>query len=65
MVKVVRELREVGKTQIDPVKPIMPAGFLPGDAERGIYGLGGSLGVMVATGVNPALGYLAIADQRI
>ena len=62
MVKVVRELKDVAKTQIDPVKPIMPEGTFLGTAERGIYGLGGSVGVMAATGVNPALGYLAIAD---
>ena len=62
MVKVVRELKELAKTQIDPIKPIMPEGTWLGTAERGIYGLGGSLGVMAATGVNPALGLLAIAD---
>ena len=64
MVKVVRELRDVAKTQIDPIKPIMPEGTFLGTAERGAYGLGGSIGFMAATAVNPALGFMAIADQE-
>ena len=40
----VRELKDLAKTQIDPIKPIMPEGTWLGDAERGIYGLAGSAG---------------------
>jgi len=66
MTKVVRELRDVAKNGIDPIKPITPEGkFISwATAERGIYGLAGSIGYMAAAGINPVLGTLAIAGDE-
>lgn len=66
MTQVVRELKEVAKTGIDPIKPIFPEGkFLSkGTIERGVYGLAGSLGYMAATAVNPMLGVAAMYGEE-
>ena len=57
--KVVRELRNVAKTGVDPIRPVLEENSFWGTAERGAYGLAGSLPLMGATAVNPFLGALA------
>ncbi len=57
--KVVRELRNVAKTGVDPIRPVLEEKSFWGTAERGAYGLSGSIPLMGATAVNPYLGVLA------
>lgn len=57
--KVVRELRNVAKTGVDPIRPVLEEDSFWGTAERGAYGLSGSIPLMGATAVNPFLGVLA------
>lgn len=57
--KVVRELRNVAKTGVDPIRPVLEEKSFWGTAERGAYGLAGSIAPMAATAVNPFLGALA------
>jgi hypothetical protein len=57
--KVVRELRNVAKTGVDPIRPVLEENSFWGTAERGAYGLSGSIPLMGATAVNPFLGVLA------
>lgn len=57
--KVVRELRNVAKTGVDPIRPVLEENSFWGTAERGAYGLAGSIAPMAATAVNPFLGALA------
>lgn len=57
--KVVRELRNVAKTGVDPIRPVLEENSFWGTAERGAYGLSGSIPLMGATAVNPYLGVLA------
>ena len=57
--KVVRELRNVAKTGVDPIRPVLEENSFWGTAERGAYGLAGSIPLMGATAVNPFLGVLA------
>jgi hypothetical protein len=57
--KVVRELRNVAKTGVDPIRPVLEEDSFWGTAERGAYGLAGSIPLMGATAVNPYLGVLA------
>ena len=57
--KVVRELRNVAKTGVDPIRPVLEENSFWGTAERGAYGLAGSIPLMGATAVNPYLGVLA------
>lgn len=57
--KVVRELRNVAKTGVDPIRPVLEEDTFWGTAERGAYGLAGSIPLMGATAVNPYLGVLA------
>jgi len=57
--KVVRELRNVAKTGVDPIRPVLEENSFWGTAERGAYGLAGSIPLMGATAVNPFLGALA------
>ncbi len=57
--KVVRELRNVAKTGVDPIRPVLAEDTFWGTAERGAYGLAGSIPLMGATAVNPYLGVLA------
>ena len=57
--KVVRELRNVAKTGVDPIRPVLEEDSFWGTAERGAYGLSGSIPLMGATAVNPYLGVLA------
>lgn len=62
MVNVVRELQDVAINQIQPTEPYFPKSgiFSLGTLERGVHGIGGSLGWIAATAVNPVLGGLAI-----
>jgi hypothetical protein len=60
---VIRELRNAAKTQVDPIRPVNEGGFL-GAAERGAYGLAGSLGIMVPVALNPVLGVMAYQAQE-
>ena len=57
--KVVRELRNVAKTGVDPIRPVLEENSFWGTAERGAYGLAGSIAPMAATAVNPFLGVIA------
>ena len=57
--QVVRELRNVAKTGVDPIRPVMEKGSFMGAVEGGVYGVGGSLGFLGATAVNPFLGVAA------
>ena len=57
--KVVRELRNVAKTGVDPIRPVLEEKSFWGTAERGAYGLAGSIPLMGATAVNPFLGVIA------
>jgi len=57
--KVVRELRNIAKTGVDPIRPVLEQDSFWGTAERGAYGLAGSIPLMGATAVNPYLGVLA------
>lgn len=57
--KVVRELRNVAKTGVDPIRPVLEEKSFWGTAERGAYGLSGSIPLMGATAVNPFLGVIA------
>lgn len=57
--KVVRELRNVAKTGVDPIRPVLEEDTFWGPAERGAYALAGSIPLMGATAVNPYLGVLA------
>ena len=57
--KVVRELRNVAKTGVDPIRPVLEEKSFWGTAERGAYGLAGSIAPMAATAVNPFLGVIA------
>jgi hypothetical protein len=57
--KVVRELRNVAKTGVDPIRPVLEENSFWGTAERGAYGLAGSIPLMGATAVNPFLGVIA------
>jgi len=62
--KVVRELRNVAKTGVDPIRPVLEENSFWGTAERGAYGLAGSLPLMGVTAVNPYLGALAYQAQE-
>lgn len=66
MSNVVRDLKHLAQTGIDPIKPVFPEGkFLSlGTAERGLYGAAGSLGYMVAAGINPMLGLAVVYDSE-
>lgn len=66
MTQVVREMKEVARTGVDPIKPIFPdeGFFSAGKIERGIYGFGGSLGYMTATGISPMLGTLVAHEYE-
>ena len=57
--KIVRELRNVAKTGVDPIRPVLEEDSFWGTAERGAYGLAGSIPLMGATAVNPFLGVIA------
>lgn len=69
MAQVVRELKEVARAGVDPIKPIFPEGgfFSAGTIERGFYGTANSLGYMTAVGmpgVGPLLGVIAMQGQE-
>ena len=57
---VIRELRNVAKSEVDPIRPV----FEDSAIERGAYGLAGSLGIMVPVAINPAIGMLAYQAQE-
>ena len=60
---VIRELRNVAKSEVDPIRPVNEGGFL-GAAERGAYGLAGSIGIMVPVAINPVIGMMAYQAQE-
>lgn len=66
MSNIVRDLKHLAQTGIDPIKPVFPEGKVLslGTAERGLYGAAGSLGYMVATGINPMLGLSVVYDSE-
>ena len=57
--QVVRELRNVAKTGVDPIRPVMEKGSVMGAVEGGAYGVAGSIGFLGATAINPFLGVAA------
>lgn len=62
--QVVRELRNVAKTGVDPIRPVMEKGSFMGAVEGGVYGVGGSIGFLGATAVNPFLGVAAYQSNE-
>lgn len=56
----IRELRNVAKSSVDPIRPVLEDSAM----ERGAYGLAGSLGIMVPVAINPALGMMAYQAQE-
>lgn len=57
---VIRELRNVAKSEVDPIRPVFDNSAI----ERGAYGLAGSLGIMVPVAINPMIGTLAYQAQE-
>lgn len=55
--KMVRKLRNLAKTGVDPIRPLSQGGLI-GAAERGAYGLSGSLPLMAMTAI-PYVGLFA------
>jgi hypothetical protein len=62
--KMVRKLRNLAKTGVDPIKPLAQGGLL-GAVERGAYGLAGSIPLMGAVAVNPFFGVLAYQQNEL
>ena len=62
--KMVRKLRNLAKTGVDPIKPLAQGGLL-GAVERGAYGLAGSIPLMGAVAVNPLFGVLAYQQNEL
>jgi hypothetical protein len=57
---VIRELRNVAKSNIDPIRPVFDNSAI----ERGAYGLAGSIGIMAPVAINPVIGTLAYQAQE-
>jgi hypothetical protein len=57
---VIRELRNVAKTEVDPIRPVFDNSAI----ERGAYGLAGSIGIMAPVALNPVLGMMAYQAQE-
>jgi len=62
--KMVRKLRNLAKTGVDPIKPLAQGGLI-GAVERGAYGLAGSIPLMGAVAVNPFFGVLAYQQNEL
>jgi hypothetical protein len=62
-INMVRKLRNLAKTGVDPIRPLSQGGLI-GAVERGAYGLAGSIPLMGAVAVNPFLGVLAYQSQE-
>lgn len=57
---VIRELRNTAKSQVDPIRPV----FENSAIEKGMYGLAGSIGIMVPVALNPVIGTIAYQAQE-
>jgi hypothetical protein len=62
-ISMVRKLRNLAKTGVDPIRPLSQGGLI-GAVERGAYGLMGSLPLMGAVAVNPFLGVFSYQSME-
>ena len=62
-INMVRKLRNLAKTGVDPIRPLSQGGLI-GAVERGAYGLAGSIPLMGAVAVNPFLGVFSYQSME-